>query len=115
MATLIALLANYGMDVAPTLRRFMNDELFYESCFDLFLNDKGFETLKQQLDSKNYKGAFTTAHALKGVAANLGLTPLYDKLCTLVEALRTDQVEQLPAQYQAIMQEMEVLRQLKEA
>ena len=33
--------------------------------------------------------AFEAAHTLKGVTGNMGLTPLYDAVCTIVEPLRT--------------------------
>ncbi len=34
-------------------------------------------------------GAFEAAHTLKGVAGNLGLTPLYEAVCAIVEPLRS--------------------------
>ncbi|MCR5102824.1 MAG: Hpt domain-containing protein, partial [Butyrivibrio sp.] len=37
---------------------------------------------------KNYDEAFNVAHAIKGVAGNLALTPLFDEISDMTEHLR---------------------------
>ena len=46
------------------------------------------EELEQALENKDAKTAFEYAHALKGVYANLALTPLYTPTAELTELLR---------------------------
>ncbi len=44
--------------------------------------------LLESLEKKDYQEAFNAAHTLKGSAAALGLTPLYESVCKVVEDLR---------------------------
>jgi len=81
-------LREYGADVDGALQRMMNDEDFYAECICGFLEDDAFPLLKQTLDRADYTAAFEYAHALKGVAANLGLTPVYRAVCDITEPLR---------------------------
>ena len=96
----IAKLDAYGADSAGVRERFMEDMELYESCLYTFAEDPNFPALKQALDAGDYEKAFSAAHALKGVSANLGLTPLYQAVCELVEALRAQHHEDLTAQYE---------------
>ena len=43
----------------------------------LILTDTNYESLCKALEEKNYEQAFTHIHNLKGLAMNLGLTPLW--------------------------------------
>ena len=47
-----------------------------------------FSQLQSTLEEKNVEEAFRAAHTLKGVAQNLGFTPLYEATATLTEVLR---------------------------
>lgn len=89
----------YGADINTAIDRFMGDEELYETCIKIFVADSNFIGLKKSIDAQNYTEAFEHAHALKGVSANLSLTPLYDKICVVVEALRADQYDYLDAQF----------------
>lgn len=51
-------------------------------------DDSNFEILKKSIKNKNYEEAFSSAHTLKGVLSNFGLTPLYNKVVEIVEPLR---------------------------
>lgn len=70
------------------------------------MEDPNPSLLQKAIEDKNYPRAFEAAHAIKGVSANLGLTPLYKATCALVEALRTQQLASLDAQYQAVSDEL---------
>lgn len=89
MSKLTDLLNVYGADTIPTMERFLQDEEMYLDCLLSFSKDEGFPKLEAALQGKDFSAAFDYAHMLKGVAANLGLTPLYKTICVLVEALRT--------------------------
>ena len=47
-----------------------------------------FEKLEGALKENNLEAAFDAAHALKGVFANLALSPVRDPICEIVELLR---------------------------
>lgn len=98
-------LAAYGVDVAETMDRFVGDEELYVSCLHLFFDDENFTALRKALDEKAYGQVFDCAHSLKGVTANLGLTPLFHAICELVESLRNQIYSHVEEQYQAIMEE----------
>lgn len=81
-------LRQLGCDVDGALERLINDEQLYVTCLKTFATDENFDLLRQALAKQDTDAAFACAHTLKGVSANLGLTPLFLALCDLVEALR---------------------------
>jgi len=113
MSELTDRLSAYGADMTGALERFVGDEALYEQCFGMFLEDPGFTQLGEALEKKDYTGAFNAAHTLKGVAGNLGLTPLYDAVCAIVEPLRHQDYSRLSAQYQAVLDARAAAERLK--
>ena len=59
----------------------------------LILTDTNYESLCKALEEKNYEQAFTHIHNLKGLAMNLGLTPLLVPAQELCEELRDGEPE----------------------
>lgn len=117
MSELTERLAAYGVDVPLTLERFVDDEVMYAQCLDLFINDKAFPELGYALDARDYKTAFEKSHSLKGVSANLGLQPLYELISEIVEPLRTaasnePDINALNAQYKKVLDGLERVRAL---
>ncbi|MCR4956897.1 MAG: Hpt domain-containing protein [Lachnospiraceae bacterium] len=78
----------YGGDAEGVMDRFMGDEELLETCLDQFVAGDDFEVLKGTIEKQDFNAAFECAHALKGVVGNLGITPLYNTICVLVEELR---------------------------
>ncbi len=78
----------YGADYDETLRRFVGNEGFYLKILGKLPQDKSLQRLGSALENGNFTDAFEAAHTLKGVAGNLGLTPLYQAVCVIVEPLR---------------------------
>lgn len=105
MSELTKRMDTYGADTTATMERFLNDEDMYVKCLHIFSKDSGFTDLAFALEKKDYIAAFESAHMLKGVASNLGLTPLYDEICILVEALRRQDYVNTTQQYQNICTE----------
>lgn len=89
----VARLGKWGCDTDGAMERMLDDESFYRDCLDTFLNDDHFARLGRMLNENNVREAFLSAHALKGVSANLGLTPLYKAICELVEPLRAGDMQ----------------------
>ncbi len=99
MSDKIEKLREWGCDVEDARKRLLEDDGFYRTCLDIFTGDESFEKLDASMDNQYYKEAFEAAHTLKGVSGNLGLTPLYEALCLLVEALRGDRCKEAEQYY----------------
>lgn len=77
-----------GVRYEDGLHRFADRPDLYEKYLIRFCNDPSFQSLRNAIDQKDYKNAFTYAHTLKGVSGNLSLGPLYEGICKLTEELR---------------------------
>lgn len=84
-----------GADVAGTLKRFMGSEAMYMKFIMKFLDDKNSAGIKENMEKHDYGAAFASAHALKGVTANLGLDPVNAKAAEISELLRNKQPEEV--------------------
>lgn len=107
MGKLWKLVEEYGGDIEGIKDRFVGDEAFYESCLNMFFEDKSLKSLKETLEANNLEESFALAHSVKGVVGNLGLTPLYNITSELVELLRSKDIEGAKVQYKVIMKEYE--------
>lgn len=81
-------LRGWGCDIDGAMERVAGDEDLFSYCLKIFVSDENFAQLGESLNKADYVGAFEHAHALKGVAANLGLTPLVKPVSELTELLR---------------------------
>lgn len=81
-------LKSFGADVNDGLTRCMNNESFYLMLIGKALADNRLEQLNEQIKAKDLDGAFESAHALKGMYANLSLTPLLKPVLEITELLR---------------------------
>ena len=77
-----------GADVETTLKRFMGKDELYLKFLAKFPADQNYAKLGTNLEAGAFEEAYKCAHALKGVVGNLGLTPIFEKVSTLVEELR---------------------------
>ena len=75
----------YGADYNSTMARFMGKEAMYLKF----------------LEQQDYEAAFAAAHTLKGVVGNMGLTPLFNAVCAIVEPLRK---REAPEDYNGLYQ-----------
>lgn len=115
MAALMDELRARGCDVEGALTRFLNNEAFYVKCYKKFLDDPAFSALDEALKAKDAETAFRHAHTLKGLTANMGLTPLYDIVVKIVEPLRGGAYhDDLLEIYDAMMRELEAYRRIGE-
>ncbi|MBR2755240.1 MAG: Hpt domain-containing protein [Lachnospiraceae bacterium] len=81
-------LIDYGADVKAGMEICMNNEEFYFRMINLMLADNQVENLQRAVEEGNLDEAFEAAHALKGVTANLGLTPIRTPVTEMTELLR---------------------------
>lgn len=84
-----------GANIDTTLDRFMGNEALYMKFIMKFLDDKNFEALVENIEKGDFEEAFNSAHALKGVTANLGLDPINAQAAQITELLRNKQPEEV--------------------
>ncbi len=94
-------LREFGADVDDALVRCMNKEDFYIMLVSKTVSDTKLYQLEQQINARELSAAFETAHALKGVYANLSLTPLTLPVSEMTELLRS----RSDTDYSALMKE----------
>ncbi|MBP5177487.1 MAG: Hpt domain-containing protein [Clostridia bacterium] len=77
-----------GCNVEEGLKRCLDKETFYLRLLKTAMTDDKVYALKQALVDNDLGEAFSIAHSLKGVFANLSITPLFDSVSVLVDCLR---------------------------
>jgi HPt (histidine-containing phosphotransfer) domain-containing protein len=82
-------LREYGANVDDGLTRCMGKEDFYLLLVGKVLEDKRITALEAQLADKDLDSAFETAHALKGMYANLSFDPLTKPVSEITKLLRS--------------------------
>jgi HPt (histidine-containing phosphotransfer) domain-containing protein len=102
----------YGADVDDGLQRCMNNKDFYLRLVKMALQDGSFVDLGNALNQKQYDTAFDHAHKLKGVLANLSLTPILEPVSELTELLRHKTDGDYDGLYTRMMEEYEKLKAL---
>lgn len=86
-----------GADVETTLKRFMGKDELYLKFLGKFPADPNYANLGMHMEAGAFGEAYKCAHALKGVVGNLGLTPIFEKVSTLVEELRNKADDEVDA------------------
>ena len=81
----------WGANAEEGLQRCMNNEALYLKLVNMFLDKNSYDELKEAIANDDLDKAFQAAHALKGVLANLSLTPLFDIDFEVTELLRNRQ------------------------
>ena len=104
---------SYGADYTQTMERFLGSESFYLRMLGMLPDDESCVQLGRALDGGDLEDAFRAAHTLKGVAGNLGLKPLYEAVCRIVEPLRRGEAsEGYGAMYRTVREEVQRAEQL---
>ncbi len=82
-------------DLEGAMRRFADDEELYVTCLDAFLQDKTMDELDGAISARLWDEAFTAAHALKGLAGNMGFIPLFHATGELVVLIRAGRMGEI--------------------
>ena len=85
---MIQALKSFGCNVEEGLTRCLNNESFYLMLVNKLIASTDLSKLGNALEKDDLDTAFTESHALKGVFANLAITPIYEVLSELTEHLR---------------------------
>lgn len=82
-------------DYQGAINRLCGDEKLYLMCLEDFLNDPTMAEIGTAIDQEKWDDAFTAAHALKGLAGNLGFIPLMHATGQLVVLIRGGRISEL--------------------
>ena len=96
-----------GANTKEGVARCMGSADFYLRMVKLALADQGYENLKQAVEEGDAKAGFEAAHALKGVLANLAITPILTPVTEATEILRTGSLEGCAALAEQVLEEKE--------
>ena len=83
-------LADWGAEPEAAIRRLLGDEEFYLRLLRKFYEEADWEILPELVSEERQHDAFAVAHRMKGSAADLCLTPLYDTLSAVADGLREE-------------------------
>ena len=78
----------WGANVDEALVRCLNNETFYLKLVNKTLQDPSVEKLAEAIEAGDLEKAFDLAHSIKGVTANLALTPIYQPVAQITDLLR---------------------------
>lgn len=112
MEAIVAELRNWGCDVDGALERFLGDEELYVTCLQTVVVDPAFGELEAALQEGRIQDAFEHSHTLKGVLANMGLTPMYCINIKIVEPLRAGCADGLLTVYQELIESNNKLKSI---
>lgn len=115
MAEFKMLFEEYGANYDLTMNRFIHNEAMYLKLLNKLPADPNLLRLEKALERGDLSDAFEAAHTLKGVAGNLGLTPLFNAVSAIVEPLRAGKVLESTELFQTVRQEFGQVEALLEA
>lgn len=81
-------LRGWGANVDEALVRCLNNESFYLMLVNKAMQDAPFDKLKEAVETSDLDKGFAIAHSIKGMAANLALTPICKPIEQITELLR---------------------------
>ena len=81
-------LRDFGANVDEGMKRCMGREDFYLRLIRMARSDGNMAKLHEAMDKNDLEAGFEAAHALKGVLANLALTPVLAPVSEITELLR---------------------------
>jgi len=84
----IETLTAFGANTAEGVARCVGNEAFYLRMVNMAAADGNYERLAAAISTGDLDAAFEAAHALKGVLANLALTPILEPVKEITELLR---------------------------
>ncbi len=75
--------ALFGIDAPKALSRLGGNRAFFTKLLERFVTGSLYKDFIASLETENASDIRDKAHALKGVAANLSLTPLFEHIAAL--------------------------------
>ena len=82
------------IDIDAGLGRVRGNKPLYKRMLGMFLDSSEIGDFERYIKDKSYEEASNSAHAIKGIAGNLGMSALFEISGELVEELRRGSVNQ---------------------
>lgn len=82
-------------DIDGAIRRLSGNVTLYKHCLNAFLQDTTIQELNEAIQTQAWDDAFTAAHALKGLAGNMGFVPLFHATGELVVLIRNGKMKEI--------------------
>ncbi|MDR1875886.1 MAG: Hpt domain-containing protein [Synergistaceae bacterium] len=76
------------IDTEKALGRIRGNTKLFKTLLNTFLGSPHFEQMKKEIEAGDHEAAAKSAHAIKGVAANLSLVAVYDLSLSLEASLK---------------------------
>ena len=86
-------LKTLGVDVEGGLRRINNNAKLYTRLLGTFVKSIEGQSVAPDFDEAQVAEAVEKAHAIKGTAGNLSITPVYEAYTKVVDLLRAGQID----------------------
>lgn len=83
-----------GVDVDDGLKRIMGNEKLYTKLLGSFVKMVKNNAVQPDFDAADCSEAIEKAHAIKGTAGNLSITPIYESYTEILYLLRTGKPEE---------------------
>ena len=112
MDELLKELKEWGCDIDGAMDRLDHDTELYSDCLQMFKDDPSFDALAKAVKDGDIQAGFDQAHTIKGVAANLGLSPIWQNVFPLVEIFRAGKSEGSQEAYAKLAQSLQEYRDI---
>lgn len=96
-------LKTLGVDVDDGLKRIMGNEKLYRKLLGSFVRMIRAQALPVDFDTTDCTDAIERAHAIKGTAGNLSLTPIYESYSEILNLLRSGKPEEAKAVLEKVL------------
>ena len=83
-------LQDQGCHIEKALERFFYDEELYVQCYSKLMGSEEFELLQKKVKSQEKEDGLKVTHSLKGVLANLELTPMRELVLEIETSIKND-------------------------
>lgn len=91
--TYLDYLKETGCDVEGALKRLNGNADFYRTLLRHLIKDTNLKELIEVFGKYDLTESFNKAHTLKGVLANLGIIPYYEKISLIIVDLKENNLE----------------------
>ena len=105
-------LNDLGCNTKEGLERCLNKEAFYLKLLKMAVSENKVYELNDSINNKDFNKAFSISHTLKGVYANLAITPLYNLFYTLTEELRVKENKDYTNEINEIISLFEIVKEI---
>ncbi|MCI8779642.1 MAG: hypothetical protein HFH70_03045 [Lachnospiraceae bacterium] len=92
-----------GVDIDEGVGRLGGNAALYEKLLGSFKKTIDTHYVGLDFDMDDYAAATDNAHAIKGTAGNLSITPIYKSYTDIVDLFRAGQPEQAKAELEKIL------------